>query len=68
LERSKHGLGIASWGVCGRGEVRICLWPGNKTSAGGVSEVYRGFAIYFMPPPEREWSFRPAAGAALQSF
>lgn len=67
-ERCKHGLAA---GTCSR-----CASPAAyrspprtyaRSSAGGVSEVYRGFTMYYTPPPEREWSFRPEPGAKLQS-
>lgn len=40
----------------------------RRSSSGGVSEVYRGFAIYYTPLPERVWSFRPQPEAKLQSY
>lgn len=40
----------------------------NRGSNGGVTEVYRGFPIYYTAPPERVWSFRPAPNAKLQSY
>jgi hypothetical protein len=33
-----------------------------------ISEVYRGYTIYYTPPPERVWSFRPKADAPLQPY
>jgi hypothetical protein len=32
-----------------------------------ISEIYRGFTIYYTPPPERVWSFRPTSDTALES-
>jgi hypothetical protein len=30
--------------------------------------VHRGFTIFYTPPPERVWSFRPRPDVALQSY
>ena len=37
-------------------------------ASGAISEVYRGVTIYYTPPPERVWSFRPGASVPLQSY
>jgi hypothetical protein len=38
------------------------------TERSRVSEVYRGYTIYYTPPPERVWSFKPKPDAPLQSY
>lgn len=64
MERCKHGLAA---GTCSRyadpGAYQAPPRSYARSSAGGVSEVYRGFPIYYTPPPEREWSFRPEPGS-----
>src|SRR5687767_3427486 len=68
MERCKHGLPVASCGTCARGDLRLGQVPGRRPGSGGISEVYRGFTIFYTPPPERVWSFRPQPDAKLQSY
>lgn len=46
----------------------VRITPPLNRRSGGITEVYRGFTIYYTPSPEREWSFRPTSDAPLQSY
>ena len=68
-ERCKHGMAVVSCSTCARPDAIRLTSPLNRRSGGGgITEVHRGFSIYYRPPPEREWSFRPAPDAPLQSY
>ena len=68
MERCKHGLALSSCATCANPRAFTATPPRTKHSfGGGVSEVYRGFTIYYTPPPEREWSFRSSPNAPLES-
>jgi hypothetical protein len=67
MERCKHGLAIGSCGACASGNSFRATQPTKRSNSGGISEVYRGFTIYYTPPPDRVWSFRPSPNGSLES-
>ena len=68
MDRCKHGLAVTACALCAKPElVRAAPPRAKRSAAGGVSEVYRGFTIYYTPPPERVWSFRRQPDAPLES-
>lgn len=61
-------MAIVSCSTCANlHDIRLTPPPIRRSGGGAITEVYRGFTIYYTPPPEREWSFRPAPDAPLQS-
>jgi hypothetical protein len=68
MGRCKHGLAEGTCASCADPQAfRTKPTAGRRTSAGGISEPYRGFTIFYTPPPERVWSFRPRSDAPLES-
>jgi hypothetical protein len=67
--RCKHGLQTGTCSRCASREPYQASQPRRPTSgSGGITEVYRGFTIFYSPPPEREWSFRPEPGGKVESY